>query len=233
MSNISYDILSVPQRRISGGGITDAEIVYCEQSLIVIGCFRSTFSMRYRNFIIIGLVGIVLAVVVFYFILPPKIITTPKSSNFFSMQLASSAFTHEQSIPQKYSCDGNNSSPPLSISDIPLGAQSLALIMYDPDAPNATHNFDHWIVFNISPTMKTFEEGKNPGGVLGQNGRGQNAYTGPCPPDREHRYFFKLYALDTMLNLPTGANRQQVEAALQGHVLAQAELMGKYERTNN
>ncbi len=152
------------------------------------------------------------------------------------MKLTSPAFNHNGKIPSKYTCDGENINPPLTITDIPATAKSLVLLMDDPDIPEiAKKNFnievwDHWVVFNMPPTLRTMEEGENPPGIFGKNTRGNNAYGGPCPPDREHRYFFKLYALDTMLELKEGATRAEVEIVMKEHIVAKAELLGRYER---
>ncbi len=154
------------------------------------------------------------------------------------MKLTSSAFVNNGMIPSKYTCDGNNTNPPLLISDVPAKAKSLVLLMDDPDIPEAAKkNFnievwDHWVVFNIPTSTVEIKEGKMPPGVLGKNTRGNNAYGGPCPPDREHRYFFKLYALDVMLALKEGATKKEVEKAMEGHVITKTELIGKYERMN-
>ncbi|OGI70681.1 hypothetical protein A3A09_01815 [Candidatus Nomurabacteria bacterium RIFCSPLOWO2_01_FULL_42_20] len=144
------------------------------------------------------------------------------------MKIESTAFQNNQSIPSLYTCDGANINPPLTFSDIPAGAKSLALIMDDPDAPMGT--WDHWIIFNIPPETKEIKEGLVPEGVLGVTSFRKTGYGGPCPPDREHRYFFKLYALDTILNLPEGSSKKEVEVAMSGHIIAQAELVGKYNR---
>ena len=152
------------------------------------------------------------------------------------MKLTSPAFAEGAKIPSKYTCDGANTNPPLAFSDVPVKTKSLALIMDDPDIPDfAKEKFkvrvwDHWVVFNILPSTKEVAEGKNPSGVLGRNTGGKNAYGGPCPPDKEHRYFFKLYALDTELDLPEGSTKADVEKAMKGHILAEAKLMGRYER---
>lgn len=151
------------------------------------------------------------------------------------MKLTSNAFEHGGKIPSKHTCDGENVSPPLSISDVPSGAKSLALIMDDPDVPKSVREdqmWDHWIVFNIPPDLKEIEEGEEPrGGVHGLGTNGNEEYFGPCPPDREHRYFLKLYALDAELDLPPRSSKKQVETAMEGHILERTELMGKYERT--
>jgi hypothetical protein len=149
------------------------------------------------------------------------------------MKLTSPAFEHGGKIPSKYTCDGENINPPLAISDVPPGAGSLVLLMDDPDVPKhlrADGMWDHWVVFNISATLREIGEGKEPEGTPGVGTSGNVEYSGPCPPDREHRYFFKLYALDTELNLPEKATKGQVEKAMEGHVIEKTELMGRYER---
>lgn len=149
------------------------------------------------------------------------------------MKLESSAFSHEGRIPSVYTCDGKDINPPLTISDVPERAQSLVLIMDDPDVPRTIRPdgmWDHWVVFNIPSSAKAVKEGEEPGGISGVTTGGTLGYHGPCPPDREHRYFFRIYALDTTLDLPSGATKQQVLKSIEGHVLAEAELMGRYER---
>ncbi len=147
------------------------------------------------------------------------------------MKLTSAAFENNTIIPLKYTCDGENINPPLSFSDIPEKTKSLVLIMDDPDAMQVAGKvWDHWIVFNIPPITREVAEGKNPPGKLGKNSRNNLTYGGPCPPDRVHRYFFKLHALDTGLSLPEGSSKADVETAMKGHILARAELMGRYER---
>lgn len=144
------------------------------------------------------------------------------------MKITSPAFAHNESIPSQYTCDGEDINPPLQCSDVPLEAKSLALIVDDPDAPSGI--WDHWIIFNVPPDTMTIPEGEEPLGVHGIGTSKNTNYHGPCPPDKEHRYFFKLYALDAMLELPSGANKQEVEQAMKKHILAQAELIGRYER---
>ncbi len=150
------------------------------------------------------------------------------------MELKSSAFTAGGMIPKKYTCDGPDVSPSLSWSDVPAGAKSLALIADDPDAPMGT--WVHWVAWNIPPNARGLEEGVPKQDSL-PNGMKQGTtdfrsigYGGPCPPSGTHRYFFKLYALDTSLNLPPGATKKDLEKAMQGHLLQQVELMGKYAR---
>ena len=149
-------------------------------------------------------------------------------SEVINMKLTSSAFTHNGAISSEYTCDGADSSPQLVISDVPANAKSLALIMDDPDAPVGT--WDHWVVFNIPPSTKEISKGTEPNGVAGRNSWGRTGYGGPCPPSGTHRYFCKLYALDIMLNLPQGATKKDLEKAMQGHIIAKAELMGTYKR---
>ena len=150
------------------------------------------------------------------------------------MELKSSAFTAGGMIPKKHTCDGPDVSPPLSWSDVPAGAKSLALIADDPDAPMGT--WVHWVAWNIPATVHDLEENV-PKRDTFPNGMKQGTtdfrsigYGGPCPPSGTHRYFFKLYALDTSLNLPPSTTKKDMEKAMQGHLLQQVELMGKYAR---
>jgi Raf kinase inhibitor-like YbhB/YbcL family protein len=144
------------------------------------------------------------------------------------MKITSSAFQQGGNIPSKFSCDGANTSPPLQISDVPSGAKSLVLVVDDPDAPSGL--FTHWTVWNIPPQTSTVAEGSTPKGVQGTNDFGRSGYGGPCPPSGTHRYYFKILALDRELDLPSGAKRSQLDAAMKGHVIAQGELMGRYSR---
>jgi len=148
-----------------------------------------------------------------------------------SFELTSTAFEQGEPIPVQYSCDGEDISPPLVWGDPPEGAQSLTLIMDDPDAPGGT--WDHWIVFNIPAEVRELPEAASTndiGGTFGQNSWGRSDYGGPCPPSGTHRYFFKLYALDTTLNLDENADKSQVLAAMEGHIQAETELMGTFSR---
>ena len=152
------------------------------------------------------------------------------------MQISSPAFGDNQTIPEQYTCDGKNFSVPLEFSSVPANAQSLAVIMYDPDVPKTllpSGLFVHWVVFNMPPGTTALGENQTPPGIQGNNGASKSSYTGPCPPDRQHRYFFKLYALDTLLTLPAGSTKDQVETALQGHVIEQALLIGLYNKKGN
>jgi Raf kinase inhibitor-like YbhB/YbcL family protein len=144
------------------------------------------------------------------------------------MKITSSAFQEGGNIPSKFTCDGGDRSPPLQIAEIPSSAKSLALIVDDPDAPSGL--FTHWIVWNISPQTNEIAEGSAPKGVQGTSDFGKSGYGGPCPPSGTHRYYFKIFALDRELNLPSGTKRNQLDAAIKGHVVAQGELMGRYTR---
>jgi Raf kinase inhibitor-like YbhB/YbcL family protein len=144
------------------------------------------------------------------------------------MKITSSAFQQGGNIPSKFSCDGANTSPPLQVSDVPSGAKSLVLVVDDPDAPSGL--FTHWTVWNIPPQTSTIAEGSTPKGVQGTNDFGKSGYGGPCPPSGAHRYYFKIFALDRDLDLPSGAKRSQLDAAMKGHVIAQGQLMGRYAR---
>jgi len=146
----------------------------------------------------------------------------------FKMNLTSPAFENGGVIPVKYTCDGENISPPLGIADIPNGTESLALILDDPDAPMGT--WDHWLIWDFDPVGRIDENSVPHGAVLGMNSFKRLSYGGPCPPDREHRYFFRLYALDIRLQLPEGSSKEALLKAMGGHVLAEAELMGRYNR---
>lgn len=155
-----------------------------------------------------------------------------------TLSLTSSAFEHDGMIPAKYTCDGSRElSPPLAWSGVPEAAKSLVLIMDDPDVPKVLRPdgvFDHWVVFNMPVDTKEIPEGGPVPGVAGANGAGTNAYTGPCPPPQyepnEHRYIFKLYALDSLLSLDTGATKNEILDALVPFKIAEAELIGRYSR---
>lgn len=143
--------------------------------------------------------------------------------------ITSSAFADNESIPPEYTADGRNVNPPLTISGAPEGTVSLVLIMDDPDAPVGT--WDHWIMWNLPPNTAEIAADSVPAGaVQGANGWGRSDYGGPSPPSGTHRYFFKLYALDIALGLQPGANKAAVEAAMEGHIIAQTKLVGLYSR---
>ncbi len=154
---------------------------------------------------------------------------TPQGESEMTLQLTSNAFSEGKTIPRKHTCDGEDISPHLAWTGVPQGAQSLALIMDDPDAPGRT--FVHWVLYDIPPEVSELPEGVQKVGVAGTNSYRRSGYNGPCPPSGPaHRYFFKLYALDKQLNLAPGATKADLEAAMHGHVLAWGQLMGKYGR---
>lgn len=143
------------------------------------------------------------------------------------MKITSSVFNHNQDIPSKYTCDGNDINPPLQISDVPVEAKSLALIMNDPDAPMGT--WIHWLVWNMEAGTKEIAENSLPkGAISGINSWDRAGYGGPCPPSGTHRYFFKLYALDVKLDTVPGIRVGSLERIMAGHILAEAELIGLY-----
>lgn len=145
------------------------------------------------------------------------------------MKILSPAFEANQIIPSKYTCDGENVNPPLQISDVPVNAKSLVLISDDPDAPMGT--WVHWIVWNIAPDTKEIAEDSVPSGATeGITSFGSKGYGGPCPPSGTHRYFFKLYALDKMLDLPPSAKISDVEKAMAEHILDKSEIVGLYKK---
>lgn len=153
-----------------------------------------------------------------------------------SLTLTSDAFANGQSIPAKYSCVGKNISPALAWSEPPAGTQSFALIVDDPDAPMGT--WVHWVLYNIKPDQRSLPEdvpitGKNvdPNAIfVGTNSSGKIGYDGPCPPGGTHRYYFKLYALDSQISLLPGATKEKILKEMEGHVLAQGELMGTFSK---
>ncbi len=149
-----------------------------------------------------------------------------------SIKLTSEVFPAGGLIPAQYTCAGPNLSPPLAWTDVPAAAKSLALIADDPDAPRGT--WVHWVVYNLPPATKELPAGVPAqatimgGGRQGQNDFGQIGYGGPCPPSGTHRYYFKLYALNTQLNLPAGASKQDLLKAMYGHILDEGQLLGRF-----
>lgn len=145
------------------------------------------------------------------------------------MKISSPAFSENDTIPKKYTSDDSNVSPPLHIDDVPDRAKSLALVVEDPDAPSGT--FHHWVLFNMSPRTKDINENSVPVmATQGKNDFGGLEYGGPKPPSGEHHYFFNVYALDTVLSLPRGADSKTLETEMKDHIVDQASLMGRYAR---
>ena len=150
------------------------------------------------------------------------------------MKISSSAFKQGGIIPSRFTCEGANVNPPLEISAVPKNAKSLALIMDDPDVPpqvRPDRMWVHWVLYNMPPDTHHINEAEDAPGIQGKTTFGHHRYGGPCPPDREHRYFFKLYALDCeTLNVAEDAGKKEVENAMRGHIIAEVELMGRYEK---
>ena len=145
------------------------------------------------------------------------------------MKITSSAFPESGNIPSKFTCDGSDVNPALDFSGAPSAAKSLALIVDDPDAPSGV--FTHWIVWNLDPKTNGIGENSSPAGAIqGTNDFSKSGYGGPCTPSGTHRYYFKIFALDCVLDLKTGAKRRELEAGMSGHVIGQGELMGRYSR---
>jgi Raf kinase inhibitor-like YbhB/YbcL family protein len=145
------------------------------------------------------------------------------------MNITSPAFQNNANISAKYTCDGDDVNPPLEFHDIPGNCVSLALIVDDPDAPSG--DFVHWIIWNIVPTVGGIGENSVPeGGTEGMTDFGRGGWGGPCPPSGVHRYHFKLFALDTLLEIPADSTKVDLEASMSGHILEQAVYIGKYQR---
>ena len=146
------------------------------------------------------------------------------------LKLESSAFADGASIPQKYTCEGDNINPSITVENIPSGTKSLALIVDDPDAADGV--FSHWLIWNIHP-MEMIIENTAPG-TQGKNSFGKINYQGPCPPEgKDHRYFFKVYALDILLDLKKGSDKKTLEKAMQEHILAKGEIIGMYKKSKH
>ncbi len=145
------------------------------------------------------------------------------------MKISSPAFRNNTAIPRSYTCDGNDANPPIVVDNVPSSAKSLALIVDDPDAPRGT--WVHWVLWNIDPATRTIPENSIPRGAReGMNDFRKQHYGGPCPPSGTHRYFFKLYALDTTLDLAKTTTAKGLESAIQNHILAQDTMVGLYSR---
>lgn len=150
------------------------------------------------------------------------------------MNIQSSAFKNNEAIPEKYTCDGEEINPSLTFSDVPQTAQSLALTMTDPDAPSG--EWVHWVVWNINPKTSEVAEGSIPdNGIQGQTSANEGGgpvygYGGPCPPSGTHRYVFRLYALDSMMDIDIETGVNELKEAMRGHIIAESELIGTYTR---
>ncbi|MDO8572664.1 MAG: YbhB/YbcL family Raf kinase inhibitor-like protein [bacterium] len=145
------------------------------------------------------------------------------------MEIHSPIFKSGDDIPPQYTCDGEDINPPLTFDAIPVDAKSLVIIMDDPDSPTGT--WTHWLLWNISPNTKEIGEGSVPrGAVQGGTTFGASGYGGPCPGHGKHRYFFKCYALDVVLDIPEGSKKEILMESMKGHILAEAEMYGCYQR---
>jgi Raf kinase inhibitor-like YbhB/YbcL family protein len=157
------------------------------------------------------------------------------ASNSSTLKLSSTAFRGGGNIHRKFTCEGNNISPQVSWKSSPSGVKTYALVVHDPDAPHAG-GYTHWVVYNIPANVNQIAENapRQPqlpgGGVQGKNDDGKLGYTGPCPPSGTHRYYFYLYALDSELDLQPGATAQDLDKAMEGHIAAKAQLMGRYKK---
>lgn len=168
---------------------------------------------------------------------PPTVVTPEEQIQLqqktMPLTISSPAFRANGMIPAVFTCDGRNISPKLIFANIPTGTQSLALTMEDPGVPKnirADGMWNHWIVWNIPPETTKLEEGKIPPGVMGTGTNKKASYLGPCPPDREHRYFFTLYALNSLISLPQGSTKEELLKALEPHIIEKAVLIGTYNR---
>jgi Raf kinase inhibitor-like YbhB/YbcL family protein len=180
-----------------------------------------------------GLILIILSLLITRPILPQ----TKSLNNKMEIKIKSSAFKEGEAIPSKYSCEGENVSPQLHWNEVSKEIKSYAIILDDPDAPGG--DFVHWVIFNIPETMKELHENVTPSRnipdevMLGTNSFGRIGYGGPCPPSgKAHRYYFRLYALDTILHhVESGSTKQQLTNAMEGHIIATGKLMGTYKRS--
>lgn len=184
------------------------------------------------------LIGVILIIGIWYISVPfvgsnkdkyfPKVtpVPAPVAQN---MKLTSTAFANEEKIPVEFTCDGKKVNPPLSITGVPDSTKSLAIIVDDPDAPLGT--FTHWVIWNINPGTKEIVPGIIPEKSMeGTNSAGRTGYTPPCPPSGTHRYFFTLFAVDTAIGLDGKAKKADLEAAMNGHIIEQTNLIGMYGR---
>lgn len=178
-------------------------------------------------------IGFILLAGVGYFLFTQRpeepIVAAPEqqTSLMSSFSISSPAFTMNQNIPARFTCDGEDISPELIFEGVPEGTKSLALVVDDPDAPRGV--WTHWTAWNIPPATSGVKENAVPG-TEGLNSSGGIGYEGPCPPDREHRYVFTLYALDSLLSLPQGSTKEELLLALTPHIIEKTQLIGRYNR---
>lgn len=182
--------------------------------------------MRKKIILILTLIILILIGLYFFFFKRPINEDYSNISNK-NMKIFSSAFKNNERIPAKYTCDGENINPPLSVSDAPKDAKSLVLIVDDPDAPRGV--WTHWTVWNIDPNIAEIAADSTPPNTIeGITSFGKPGYGGPCPPSGTHRYFFKIYALDTRIDLLPFGKVNELEKAMKGHLLDSAEIIGLY-----
>ena len=149
-----------------------------------------------------------------------------KNNEIIQLLVSSPAFENEGDIPAKYTCEGEDINPQLTVDNIPENTKTLAIIVEDPDAPKGT--FDHWLVWNVPPES-IIEENRIPG-ISGTNGAGKTGYYGPCPPSGTHRYYFHVFALDSSLDLQGGIDKKTLQNAMDSHIVAKGTLMGRYKK---
>ncbi len=182
-----------------------------------------------KKLLLIGLIG-GFAVWVYQVPLEGRLPKLGRIKSKLVMQITSTAFTNNGDIPARHTCTGENINPELEFSGVPSDSKSLALIVDDPDAAGT---FTHWVVFNIKPDVKSIRQAAaTVPGVQAKNSAGSQKYTGPCPPSGIHRYYFKLYALDSMLPADDIIDKRRLQSAMTGHILDTAEIMGKFGKTN-
>jgi len=188
--------------------------------------------MNTRNILISGLIIVLIVIAATFLLTKGEKKQENKAGNAqvsTNMNITSTAFKQNEPIPSKYTCDGQDLTPPLSFSEVPGGAQSLALSVVDPDSPSG--HFTHWVAWNIPADTKEIPEGSLSTGIIqGKNDFGKEEYGGPCPGQGTHRYVFNLYALDARLDIVKGASRDEQEDVMVNHILSHAELVGVYTR---
>ena len=185
-------------------------------------------KIKYIVYVIIFVLVIVTGILTFWKNSQAPVYGEPsRTIKTSTMNISSTEFKNNEPIPAKFTCQGNGINPQLEISGVPAEAKSLALIMDDPDAPMGI--FTHWLIWNINPKTSTIKENSAPG-VQGANSVNSNTYMGPCPPSGTHRYFFKLSALNSILDLKVGASKSELESEIAKHELGRAELMGIYKK---
>jgi len=152
-----------------------------------------------------------------------------EASTMGALTITSTAFHNNGNVPRQYTCDGKDINPPLQIAGVPQGTKSIALICDDPDAPVGI--WVHWVIWNIDPGVKEIKENSVPqGAIQGINDFRKHSYGGPCPPSGTHRYFFKVYALDTTFGISPNSSKADLEKAIKGHILGEGQLIGLYKR---